>query len=139
MTNLIFQLRFIEKRHCVAHRKSIFFRFSSPRPPNLVLTGGVPPAPVGVSSSAAASGMMPSERKGSSGILRLDGAFSARRRGSAEPASPSPSADRLSVTFAMDDGGDADAVASANESNSDREREPTERERPERHQVRHSP
>ncbi len=47
-----------------------------------------------------------SERKGSGGggaggILRLDGSL--RRRGSSnEPSSPSPSADRLSVTFAMD-------------------------------------
>ena len=50
-----------------------------------------------------------------SGILRLDGSISGRRRsggagslcggagGPGEPASPSPSADRLSVTFAIDD------------------------------------
>ena len=59
-------------------------RYPSPRPPNLNLTP---------------------ERKGSAGILRLDGSF-ARRRSSAsgEPiVSPSPSADRLSVTFKMDD------------------------------------
>ncbi len=59
-------------------------RFPSPRPPDLTLQQH-PPV----------------ERKGSAGILRLDGNL--RRRGSNEPTSPSPSADRLSVTFAMDD------------------------------------
>ena len=55
-------------------------------------------APASTSTSAS------SERKGSgAGILRLDGAFfSGRRRSAGEPVSPSPSADRLSVTFAMD-------------------------------------
>eukprot|EP00094_Tigriopus_californicus_P013581 TCALIF_13138-PA protein Name:"Similar to tmc-1 Transmembrane channel-like protein 1 (Caenorhabditis elegans)" AED:0.86 eAED:0.87 QI:0/0/0/0.5/0/0.5/2/0/431 len=65
-------------------KASSYQRFPSPRPPNITI---------------------PQDRKGSAGILRLDGTFSTRRRSSTEPISPTPSADRLSVSFALDDVG----------------------------------
>lgn len=65
-------------------KASSYQRYPSPRPPNITI---------------------PEERKGSSGILRLDGTFSIRRRSSTEPISPTPSADRLSVSFALDEAG----------------------------------
>ena len=86
---------------------SSYRRYPSPRPPNLPEIGAL-------AAAAAAAAAAQGGRKGSAGILRLDGAFSARRRGSAEPCSPSPSADRLSVSFAMDDGdGTTEAAAAA--------------------------
>eukprot|EP00095_Tigriopus_kingsejongensis_P002203 maker-scaffold1312_size48844-snap-gene-0.10 protein:Tk02203 transcript:maker-scaffold1312_size48844-snap-gene-0.10-mRNA-1 annotation:"transmembrane channel-like protein 1" len=78
------------KGHTEPDPQSSYQRFPSPRPPNIII---------------------PQERKGSAGILRLDGTFSARRRSSTEPVSPSPSADRLSVSFALDDASAAGDVS----------------------------
>ncbi len=98
-------------------------RFPSPRPPNLVLGSGEsvsqPPPPPSLQHQNL-------ERKGSasgSGILRLDGSYrSGHRRSSAEPTSPSPSADRLSVTFAVEQttgGSEAAALVTALEKTAD--------------------
>ena len=86
--------------HPVVGTPPSYRRYESPRPPSTE-------APAAGSSTASTPQPPPTQsladRKGSTGILRVDGAFSSRRRSSGEPAvSPAPSTDRMSVTFAVD-------------------------------------